>query len=118
MRAFLIMMPLVFGTTAANAHAFIDHAAPPVGSTVQRAPAQVSLWFTQGLEPAFSSVIVRDAAGERVDKGNARVDRNDKMRMQVSLKPLPPGTYKVIWHVLSVDTHTTQGDFSLTVGGH
>jgi copper resistance protein C len=53
-----------------------------------------------------------------MDKGNVRVARSDRMRMQVSLKPLPPGTYKVIWHVLSVDTHTTQGDFSLTVGGH
>jgi hypothetical protein len=117
MRAFLIMMSLVFGTTAASAHAFLDHAAPPVGSTVQHAPAQVSLCFTQELEPSFSSVIVRNAAGERVDKGNGRVDPNDSTQMQVSLKPLPPGTYKVIWHVLSVDTHTTQGDFSLTVGG-
>jgi copper resistance protein C len=117
MRALIIIMSLVFGATSATAHAFLDHAAPPVGSTVQRAPAQISLWFTQELEPAFSSAIVRNAAGQRVDKGNAHVDRSDRMRMQVSLKPLPPGTYKVIWHVLSVDTHTTQGDFSLTVGG-
>jgi hypothetical protein len=83
MRAFLIMMSLVFGTTAASAHALLDHAAPPVGSTVQHAPAQVSLWFTQKLEPSFSSVIVRNAAGERVDKGNGRVGRNDRTQMQV-----------------------------------
>jgi methionine-rich copper-binding protein CopC len=30
---------------------------------------------------------------------------------------LPSGTYKASWHVLSVDTHTTEGDFSFTVGG-
>ncbi len=29
--------------------------------------------------------------------------------------PQPTGTYKVIWRVLSVDTHTTEGDFKLTV---
>ena len=31
-------------------------------------------------------------------------------------KPLSPGTYKVIWRVLSVDTHRTQGNFSFRVG--
>jgi hypothetical protein len=35
--------------------------------------------------------------------------------MQVSLKKLPPGTYKVRWHAVSVDTHATDGDFSFTV---
>jgi len=36
--------------------------------------------------------------------------------MRVALKPLPPGVYKVSWRVLSVDTHTTEGDFSFRVG--
>jgi methionine-rich copper-binding protein CopC len=36
--------------------------------------------------------------------------------LHVALKPLSPGTYKVIWRVLSVDTHRTQGDFTFRVG--
>ena len=28
---------------------------------------------------------------------------------------LPPGTYTVIWHVTSVDTHKTKGSFKFTV---
>jgi methionine-rich copper-binding protein CopC len=36
--------------------------------------------------------------------------------MRVSVKTLPPGTYHVSWRVLSVDTHTTEGAFSFTVG--
>jgi methionine-rich copper-binding protein CopC len=36
--------------------------------------------------------------------------------MRIGLKPLPPGTYKVHWRVLSVDTHTTEGAFSFHVG--
>jgi hypothetical protein len=35
--------------------------------------------------------------------------------MQVSLPPLPPGTYRVYWRVLSADTHVTEGDFSFVV---
>jgi methionine-rich copper-binding protein CopC len=104
---------LPFGTTVAQAHAFLDHADPRVGSTVQTAPRELSLSFTQELEPAFSSVEVRDANGARVDQGKARISADE---MRVGLKPLPPGTYKVRWRALSVDTHTTEGSFSFQVG--
>ena len=117
MRSILIAMLALLAATTASAHAFLDHANPPVGSTMRAAPRQLSLWFTQDLEPAFSSAVVRNAAGGRVDAGNARVDRSDHKLMRVSLRALSSGTYKVSWHVLSVDTHTTEGDFSFTVGG-
>ena len=38
--------------------------------------------------------------------------------MSVALKALSAGTYHVHWHAVSVDTHTTQGDFSFTVAAH
>ena len=116
MRKIMTAILISFATTTASAHAILDHANPPVGSTVQNAPRQLSLWFTQDLEPAFSKVEVRDASGTRIDAGS-RVDRSDRKLMHVSLRALSPGTYKVSWHVLSVDTHTTEGDFSFTVGG-
>jgi methionine-rich copper-binding protein CopC len=102
-------------TTAgfAHAHAFLDHAEPRVGSTVPAAPHEVSLSFTQNVEPAFSSVEVNDANGARVDLGKPSISAGV---MRVGLKPLAPGTYKVHWHVLSVDTHTTEGSFSFHVG--
>ena len=34
--------------------------------------------------------------------------------MRVGLKALGPGRYHVRWHVLSVDTHKTEGSFSFT----
>ena len=37
------------------------------------------------------------------------------MLLQVPLKPLRPGTYRVKWRVLSVDTHVTEGDFTFRV---
>jgi copper resistance protein C len=112
-RLIAILLPaLLLGTVAAQAHAFLDHADPRVGSTVRSAPREVTLWFTQKLEPAFSSAQVRDASGGRVDTG-ARVDG---MQIHVGVKALAPGTYKVRWRVLSVDTHTTEGNFSFRVG--
>ena len=107
---------LLFGAEAARAHAFLDRAEPRVGSSVAVAPRQLSLWFTQDLEPAFSTVEVQNSAGARVDQGKPRIGPANVMR--VGLKPLPPGTYRVLWHALSVDTHTTEGSFSFHVGSH
>lgn len=98
---------------AAEAHAFLDHAEPRVGSTVPTAPRELSLSFTQKLEPAFSSVEVSDANGTRVDLGKPSISTSV---MRIGLKPLSPGTYRVRWHVLSVDTHTTEGSFTFQVG--
>jgi len=98
-----------------RAHAFLDHAAPAVGSTVRAPPSQVRLWFTQPLEPAFSSVRVVDQSGKQVDRRDAGVDSRDPTMLHVSLPALAPGRYRVIWRVLSVDTHVTEGDFTFDV---
>jgi methionine-rich copper-binding protein CopC len=92
----------------------LDHADPRVGNKVANPPHQVTLWFTQKLEAAFSSVTVTNAAGERVDSGKPRVSGN---QMSVSLRAGGSGTYHVNWKVLSVDTHTTDGSFTFEVGG-
>ena len=97
----------------ARAHAFLDHAEPRVGNKVASAPPEVTLWFNQKLEAAFSSIAVTGPSGQRVDAGKARVNGN---QVSVSLKSGGPGTYHVNWHVLSVDTHTTDGSFTFEVG--
>ncbi|HVO93729.1 MAG TPA: copper homeostasis periplasmic binding protein CopC [Terriglobales bacterium] len=108
-------LPLLLLASRAQAHAHLDHASPAVGSTVA-APKSVTLWFTESLEPAFSTIEVRDAKGAAMQAGKATVDPGNHAELHVPLKSLPPGTYKVIWRVLSVDTHRTQGDFTFTVG--
>ncbi len=97
------------------AHAFLDHADPKVGSTVAVSPKVLKAWFTQELEPAFSTLEVDDAQGKPVDKKDAHLDDKDKTLFVVSLPPLPPGTYTVVWHAVSVDTHKTQGHFEFTI---
>ena len=98
------------------AHAFLDHASPSVGSSVPTAPPVVTLWFTQDLEPAFVDVTVTNEAGQRVDLGNVHIPQGSPAELQIGLKPLPPGTYLVSWHVVSVDTHPTEGTFTFEVG--
>ena len=51
-----IALALLFFPAAVLAHAFLDHSDPAVGSTVPASPDVMHLWFTQQLEPAFSTV--------------------------------------------------------------
>lgn len=113
----LLLTALVAGILAprAKAHAFLDHARPEVGSTINRSPHEIRLWFTESLEPAFSSVEVLDRNRHEVDDKNAHVDPKDRMLLDVSVPRLSPGTYTVMWHVVSIDTHRTEGHFQFTI---
>ena len=115
MAAGFLFAELLVAPAAVRAHAFLDHADPAVGSTVPTAPKALHIWFTQELEPAFSSVTVTDKSGASVNDGPAAIDSSNKSELDVKLKPLDPGTYTVKWHALSVDTHTTEGDFTFQV---
>jgi len=114
-RSAIVIIPLLLllMTGEANAHAFLDHAEPRVGNTVATAPREVTLWFTQKLEPAFSTITVTNSAGQRVDTGKTRVSGT---QMSISLRSGGAGTYRVTWRVLSVDTHRTDGSFTFRVG--
>jgi copper resistance protein C len=109
----IVVLLLLFAMGEATAHAMLDHAEPRVGNRVAVAPREITLWFTQKLEAAFSTIAVTDSAGQRVDTGKTRVNGN---QMSVSLRPVGSGTYRVTWHVLSLDSHTTDGNFSFQVG--
>jgi methionine-rich copper-binding protein CopC len=113
----LLLPALLLGAPGvpAQAHAFLDHANPAVGATVRTPLAAITLWFSQELEPAFSTVSVVDRAGDHVNRGDAQVDTTDRKVLRVALKPLGPGLYKATWRVVSVDTHSTEGDFTFRV---
>jgi methionine-rich copper-binding protein CopC len=104
------------GAGAASAHAELKQASPAVDSTVAAAPTEVTLNFSERLEPAFSAVIVRNAVGKRVDKADGHIDKADRSVIRTSLQPLSPGVYIVEWRALSSDTHRTEGAFVFRVG--
>jgi len=101
--------------SAASAHAQLIHAEPRAGGVLAAAPVEVTLNFSEKLEPAFSSLVVRDSIGMRVDKGDSYIDKYQAV-MHVSLQPLAPGAYIVQWRALSVSTHKTEGAFIFRVG--
>jgi copper resistance protein C len=114
-KAYLFFLLLVVGAGPASAHAFLKSASPAVGSTVPAAPAELTIEFTEGVEPNFSTITVVDGGGARVDSGTVHLTPGGDTHLATALKPLPPGTYKVTWHATATDTHKTEGSFSFTV---
>jgi methionine-rich copper-binding protein CopC len=112
-----IILPLIFvvGLAKLEAHAFLERAEPAVGTTVQTSPSEVQIRFTENIEPAVSSIQVFDPSGKEVDKRDLHLDRSDHALLHISLPQLGVGTYKVVWRVVSVDTHVTKGSFTFRI---
>lgn len=101
---------------AAWAHAFADNSSPHVGATVSASPPQVKVWFDGEIEPVFSTLIVKNAAGKQVSDGKGKVDSSNHALLETPLHAsLPLGKYSVYWSVIAHDGHHTGGHFAFTV---
>jgi hypothetical protein len=114
MKARLVLIGLGIASCAAPAfaHAFLQHAVPGAGAVLSVPPKQIALSFSEQLEPVFSGVAVADSSGRSVESGPVLIGKN---AMVAHLRPLAPGSYRVSWHAVSVDTHRTEGAYSFTV---
>lgn len=111
----LVLPAMLCIASPALPHAFLEHASPPVGSELPVSPPAVTITYTEGVEPDFSTVEVRDAQGVRVDRADLHLVGDERRQLSVSLPKLSPGQYIVIWHVTSIDTHKTEGRFTFSV---
>ena len=126
------------GIPDASAHAFLNASTPGSDSAVGTAPKEVRLTYSEPVEIRFSTfkvykvpaapgaeiralqaaggslmaanLLKRGDEAARSDAGVANTTRTSA-DIVVRLKDLEPGAYVVMWRVLSVDTHTTQGSF-------
>jgi methionine-rich copper-binding protein CopC len=111
----LVTAILVSVVGTATAHSAFGRAEPRPGSRLRTPPAEVKVWFTERLEPAFSTLRVENEAGRRVDRADGHVDDADRTLIRTGLSPLAPGTYRVVWRVLSIDSHLTEGAFTFRI---
>jgi methionine-rich copper-binding protein CopC len=95
------------------AHTSLVSADPPRNATLTRAPAAVRLAFSQRLNPDFTTIVVTDAAKQRIPAGAPVVET---VQGTVTFtRPLGNGAYTVAYRVVSADGHTVQGSYPFTV---
>ncbi len=109
----LLLLGLLYGTIWA--HTLPIRSEPGAGATLNDPPVCVRIWFDNALDPASSALVVQNAKGQKVDKGDFHVNPTDPKLLEVSLSSLSPGTYRVIWTAISRDGHRTTGDYIFTI---
>ena len=100
---------------AAFAHAHLLAATPAADSVVTQTPPEVTITFSEPVEPRFSTIQVTAADGKRIDQGEPHLINGDGKQLGVAVAALPPGGYTVLWHATAVDTHKTEGTYQFTV---
>jgi methionine-rich copper-binding protein CopC len=117
--ALVLALVLALGLSlpgVAFAHALLVKAVPAVGGRVASSPAEIRITYSEAVEARFSGIELKGANGDAIATGPASIDPKDRATLVVPVKAaLPPGSYKVNWHVVSVDTHKTQGSFTFEV---
>ena len=106
---------LALSAAPSGAHAVLVRSAPAARAVLSRPPDRVELWFSEAIEPAFSTLAVWSASGARIDRGDVLVGPDDSWWLSVSVPSLEPGEYSVRFRVLSVDSHVVESSFSFTV---
>lgn len=114
LRVMSVGLLLMLASTSVLAHAKLERSEPKSNSSLQQAPQLVELWFSEEIEPSFNEIEVRDQQGKRFDQGGLTLSEGNK-KAQIALSPLGPGTYTVVWKVLSMDQHVLRGEFTFTV---
>ncbi|MFM0475847.1 copper homeostasis periplasmic binding protein CopC [Paraburkholderia strydomiana] len=104
---------LVMASTA-FAHAHLVSSEPAANAEVA-APAEITLHFSEPLEPAFSKIALNDANGKAPAPAASEVDKHDARVMHLPLPQLGAGRYAVHWTAVATDGHRTQGDFAFIV---
>jgi len=96
-----------------EAHAVLLTSDPPAGLVLDSPPAQVTLRFSEPATPVGSGIELIAPSGERVAGGSARAAGST---LSLPFHATAEGTYRVVWKVVSADTHPSRGTFTFSVG--
>ena len=118
MLAFGIASVITLGSTGiAAAHANLASSDPAANASLDHAPADVTMTFTEPPDPKLSIVHVLNVNGTDVESGPVQAVPGNNEQLTVPLPAdLPDGVYTVSWRVVSEDDgHATAGAFSFGV---
>jgi len=114
-RTLIAFATLVLATIPAFAHAVPKAMTPAPDSTVS-APTEISMTFSEELEPKFSVIKLVDSTGAVVSKESAVLDPKDAKHLTLHLpKGIPAGVYTVQWTSSATDGHKLSRSYNFTI---
>src|SRR5438045_273272 len=113
------LLLIVVGTASAHtAHAKVLSAIPAIGSTITRAPTNVTVFTAENInpDPKLSNLFVYSPGGDLISQGDAKVSLSNPKEMSIAIKPGGNGVYIVQWITVSaLDGDPDKGAFVFTV---
>ncbi|MFF9030529.1 copper resistance CopC/CopD family protein [Streptomyces iakyrus] len=106
---------LLAGAGPASAHAAVTGSDPGQGAVVDKAPARISLTFSEQVAMSDDSLRVLDPEGKRVDTGKPSNVSGTTYAVPLH-SGLPDGTYTVAYQVVSADSHPVAGAYTFSIG--
>lgn len=98
--------------SAATAHDELAASSPAADASLEVAPTEVVLTFTNPPSGIGADIIVSDSTGTKWSQGPAQVVNNTVT--QPLRSGAPADTYTVQWRVVSSDDHPIEGTYSFT----
>lgn len=102
----------LLGAGPASAHSALVSTDPADGSTLRTAPTAVTLTFNEDVKGQFSKVIVTDPEGRQVAEAATVAGTVVSARLPAGLVD---GRYRVVYSVVSADTHRIAGELHFTL---
>ena len=108
----MLLMFAIAPSALAHAHPKIMKPAP---DSTGPAPDSISITFSEGVEPKFSSIRLLTADGKPAATQVSRPKPHDPTTLILPVPRLPPGTYTVQWSNVALDGHRLEGSYKFTV---
>ena len=103
-----------------DAHAGLKSSEPAASSVLEQAPKEIVLNFGEVVEVSFGSIRLFDSNSQLIvlptPKYGALDGAVDAKTVRVEIPELEPGSYLVVWRVVSADSHPVQGAFAFQIG--
>src|SRR6478609_6216915 len=108
---------VIFASSSTEAHAFVAKSDPAASAVLATAPTQMTIWFTERLEPKSTSATLSDHLGNTIAGTSFRIGDDPKVLIVTFPSGLANGTYSVVWKNISEDDgHPAKGYVPFTIG--
>jgi len=114
-----LLLGWVFWFTAlrlVSAHAVLVLAEPAVDQVLSQPPTRVDLWFSEPVRVSAQSLHVLGPDGHDHARSTPQQDAADPTHIWVMVDAHNQGTYRVMWRVISADSHLVIGSYQFSVG--
>lgn len=96
-------------------HNHLTKSVPEADQQLDESPKEVRLWFSEKVDPKFSSVTLTKSDSTKVAVSKVQPTDDAKSILVTVTEPLASGKYLVRWRTAGDDGHAVRGTFSFTV---